>query len=109
MLLREQFDSGCLGCSTHIIETAFTTKKEYGKEEREAQWAANQRTLHGLSTPETSWANEKCRREVTEIAEQAKKRAEIVRLRELHTLKGHVESIEKLKGLDITIQQHYTV
>lgn len=34
----------------------------------------------------------------------------IYRLRELHTLKGHVESVVKLKGLDIdTIQQHYTV
>ncbi|XP_042400851.1 plasma membrane ATPase-like [Zingiber officinale] len=32
------------------------------------------------------------------------------KLRELHTLKGHVESVVKLKGLDIdTIQQHYTV
>jgi len=32
------------------------------------------------------------------------------RLRELHTLKGHVESVVKLKGLDIdTMQQHYTV
>jgi hypothetical protein len=32
------------------------------------------------------------------------------RLRELLTLKGHVESVVKLKGLDIdTIQQHYTV
>jgi hypothetical protein len=32
------------------------------------------------------------------------------RLRELHTLKGHVESVVKLKGLDIeTIQQSYTV
>ncbi|KAG6390946.1 hypothetical protein SASPL_148692 [Salvia splendens] len=31
-------------------------------------------------------------------------------LRKLHTLKGHVESVVKLKGLDIgTIQQHYTV
>lgn len=34
----------------------------------------------------------------------------LYRLRELHTLKGHVESVVKLKGLDIeTIQQHYTV
>jgi len=34
----------------------------------------------------------------------------LFRLRELHTLKGHVESVVKLKGLDIdTIQQHYTV
>jgi len=32
------------------------------------------------------------------------------RLRELHTLKGHVESVVKLKGLDIdTIQHNYTV
>jgi hypothetical protein len=34
----------------------------------------------------------------------------ICRLKELHTLKGHVESVVKLKGLDIdTIQQHYTL
>ncbi|KAL5141089.1 Plasma membrane ATPase 4 [Glycine soja] len=93
-------------------KTAFTTKKDYGKEEREAQWALAQRTLHGLQPPETSNIfNEKSSyRELTEIAEQAKRRAEVARLRELHTLKGHVESVVKLKGLDIdTIQQHYTV
>ncbi|KAL2338657.1 hypothetical protein Fmac_013103 [Flemingia macrophylla] len=92
--------------------TAFTTKKDYGKEEREAQWAHAQRTLHGLQPPETSSIfNEKnSYRELSEIAEQAKRRAEVARLRELHTLKGHVESVVKLKGLDIdTIQQHYTV
>lgn len=34
----------------------------------------------------------------------------LCRLRELHTLKGHVESVVRLKGLDIdTIQQAYTV
>ncbi|KAL2480898.1 ATPase 2 [Abeliophyllum distichum] len=93
-------------------KTAFTTKKDYGKEEREAQWALAQRTLHGLQAPETTnLFNEKNGyRELSEIAEQAKRRAEIARLRELHTLKGHVESVVKLKGLDIeTIQQHYTV
>ncbi|XP_014509164.1 plasma membrane ATPase 4 [Vigna radiata var. radiata] len=93
-------------------KTAFTTKKDYGKEEREAQWAHAQRTLHGLQPPETaSIFNEKnSYRELSEIAEQARKRAEVARLRELHTLKGHVESVVKLKGLDIdTIQQHYTV
>ncbi|PKA51393.1 Plasma membrane ATPase 4 [Apostasia shenzhenica] len=93
-------------------KTAFTTKKDYGREEREAQWALAQRTLHGLQPPETSTLfNEKSSyRELTEIAEQAKRRAEVARLRELHTLKGHVESVVKLKGLDInTIQQHYTV
>ncbi|KAK4415010.1 ATPase 8, plasma membrane-type [Sesamum alatum] len=90
---------------------AFTTKKDYGKGEREAQWALAQRTLHGLSTTETTELfNDKSYRELSEIAEQAKRRAEVARLRELHTLKGHVESVVKLKGLDIeTIQQHYTV
>ncbi|PKA57579.1 Plasma membrane ATPase 4 [Apostasia shenzhenica] len=97
-----------------VIErkTAFTSKKDYGKEEREAQWALAQRTLHGLTPPETNTIlNDKSSyRELSEIAEQAKRRAEVSRLRELHTLKGHVESVVKLKGLDIdTIQQNYTV
>ena len=30
---------------------AFTRKKDYGREEREAQWATAQRTLHGLQAP----------------------------------------------------------
>nr|GMC96675.1 plasma membrane ATPase 4 [Ipomoea batatas] len=93
-------------------KTAFTTKKDYGKEEREAQWAHAQRTLHGLQPPEASnlFSEKNSYRELSEIAEQAKRRAEVARLRELHTLKGHVESVVKLKGLDIeTIQQHYTL
>ncbi|GAB4836906.1 Plasma membrane ATPase 4 [Ancistrocladus abbreviatus] len=93
-------------------KTAFTTKKDYGKEEREAQWATAQRTLHGLQPPATItlFSEKSSYRELSEIAEQAKRRAEVARLRELHTLKGHVESVVKLKGLDIdTIQQHYTV
>ncbi|KAL3533156.1 hypothetical protein ACH5RR_006677 [Cinchona calisaya] len=92
-------------------KTAFTTKKDYGRGEREAQWALAQRTLHGLETPDAAGLfNDKHYRELSEIAEQAKRRAEVARLRELHTLKGHVESVVKLKGLDIeTIQQHYTV
>nr|XP_029151168.1 ATPase 9, plasma membrane-type isoform X4 [Arachis hypogaea] len=91
---------------------AFTSKKDYGRGEREAQWATAQRTLHGLNPPETDQIlNDKNNfRELSELAEQARKRAEVARLRELHTLKGHVESVVKLKGLDIeTIQQHYTV
>ncbi|GAU27850.1 hypothetical protein TSUD_114300 [Trifolium subterraneum] len=94
------------------LQTAFTSKKDYGRGEREAQWAAAQRTLHGLNPPETEQVLGEANsyRELSELAEQAKKRAEIARLRELHTLKGHVESVVKLKGLDIeTIQQHYTV
>ncbi|KAM0943458.1 putative P-type H(+)-exporting transporter [Dioscorea sansibarensis] len=93
-------------------KTAFTSKKDYGRGEREAQWALAQRTLHGLQPPDTSnlFQDKNSYRELSEIAEQAKRRAEVARLRELHTLKGHVESVVKLKGLDIeTIQQHYTV
>ncbi|KAH9610206.1 hypothetical protein KSS87_016197 [Heliosperma pusillum] len=94
-------------------KTAFTTKKDYGKGEREAQWATAQRTLHGLQAPESSstlFQDKNSYRELSEIAEQAKRRAEVARLRELHTLKGHVESVVKLKGLDIdTINQNYTV
>ncbi|KAL9660374.1 hypothetical protein QQ045_025187 [Rhodiola kirilowii] len=93
-------------------KTAFTTKKDYGREEREAQWATAQRTLHGLQPPKSSnmFDDNGDYRELNEISEQAKRRAEVARLRELHTLKGHVESVVKLKGLDIeTMQQHYTV
>ncbi|KAL6550450.1 hypothetical protein OROMI_020938 [Orobanche minor] len=53
--------------------------------------------------------------ELNQLAEEAKRRAERLlsntydRLRELHTLKGHVESVVRVKGLDIyTIQQAYT-
>lgn len=95
-------------------KTAFTQKKDYGKEEREAQWALAQRTLHGLQQPAESsggmFSDKSSYRELSEIAEQAKRRAEVARLRETLTLKGHVESVVKLKGLDIdTINQNYTV
>ncbi|KAK1413108.1 hypothetical protein QVD17_34874 [Tagetes erecta] len=93
-------------------KTAFTSKKDYGRGEREAQWASYQRTLHGLQAPNANdiFSDKSDYRELSELAEQAKRRAEVARLRELHTLKGHVESVVKLKGLDIeTIQQHYTV
>ncbi|KAJ6732137.1 PLASMA MEMBRANE ATPASE [Salix purpurea] len=93
-------------------KTAFTTKKDYGKEEREAQWATAQRTLHGLQPAQSYnvFSDKNSYRELSEIAEQAKRRAEMARLRELNTLKGHVESVIKLKGLDIdTIPHHYTV
>ncbi|XP_051148815.1 plasma membrane ATPase 4 [Andrographis paniculata] len=93
-------------------KTAFTTKKDFGIEEREAQWALEQRTVHGLQTKEAAnlFQEKSNYRELSEIAEQARRRAEIARLRELHTLKGHVESVVKLKGLDLeTIQQHYTL
>ncbi|KAE8648914.1 ATPase 11, plasma membrane-type [Cucumis sativus] len=90
---------------------AFTRKKDFGKEERELKWAHAQRTLHGLQPPEAKMFSDRTTyTELNQMAEEAKRRAEIARLRELHTLKGHVESVVRLKGLDInTIQQSYTV
>nr|BAC77532.1 plasma membrane H+-ATPase [Sesbania rostrata] len=90
---------------------AFTRQKDFGKEQRELQWAHAQRTLHGLQPPDTKMFTERTHvNELNQMAEEAKRRAEIARLRELHTLKGHVESVVRLKGLDIdTIQQAYTV
>lgn len=90
---------------------AFTRQKDFGKEQRELQWAHAQRTLHGLQPPDTKMFTGGTHvTELNQMAEEAKRRAEIARLRELHTLKGHVESVVRLKGLDIdTIQQAYTV
>ncbi|KAG0582885.1 hypothetical protein KC19_3G093200 [Ceratodon purpureus] len=95
---------------------AFTTKNKFGKEERELQWVQAQRTLHGLhpvqkgSESQSADHHDAEHHNANNIADQAKRRAEIARLRELYTLKGHVESVVKLKGLDInTIQQSYTV
>ncbi|KAK7256414.1 hypothetical protein RIF29_29860 [Crotalaria pallida] len=91
--------------------TAFTNKNDFGKEAREAAWAAEQRTLHGLQSVESKMFTEKHTfREINTLAEEAKRRAEIARLRELHTLKGRVESFARLKGLDVeNINGHYTV
>ncbi|CAI0427849.1 unnamed protein product [Linum tenue] len=65
---------------TNMLENK---KKDYGKEEREAQWALAQRTLHGLQPPPESsggiFNDKSSYRELTEIAEQAKRRAEVAR------------------------------
>ncbi|KAL0312964.1 UNVERIFIED_CONTAM: ATPase 11, plasma membrane-type [Sesamum radiatum] len=90
--------------------TAFTSQKDFGKEAREAAWAAEQRTLHGLrSTESKMFANKHAFQDTNVMAEEARRRAEIARLRELHTLKGRVESFVKLRGLDIDVNPHYTV
>lgn len=99
------------------VQIAFTSKKDYGRGEREAQWATAQRTLHGLQTPEmgdhlggVGGGERSSYRELSEIAEQAKRRAEVARLREFSTLKGQMESTVRLKGLDMdNVQHHYTV
>ncbi|KEH39753.1 plasma membrane ATPase 4 [Medicago truncatula] len=97
----------------NILEnkTAFTSKKDYGRENREAQWASAQRSRHGLQPPTSNTINEySSYEELSEIAEQAKKRAEMARLMERNTLKGRVESVVKLKGLDIdTLNTNYSI
>ncbi|CAN1134695.1 ATPase 7, plasma membrane-type [Linum perenne] len=86
--------------------TALTNKKDFGREEREAAWATEQRTLHGLQndTDMKIFSDKSTYREISLMAEEARK------MRELHTLKGRVESFAKLKGYDIdSMNQHYTL
>ncbi|KAG2252663.1 hypothetical protein Bca52824_082799 [Brassica carinata] len=95
-----------------LVLYRFHVKERLWKGEREAQWAQAQRTLHGLqpAQPSEMFNDKSTYRELSEIADQAKRRAEVARLRERHTLKGHVESVVKQKGLHIeAIQQHYTL
>lgn len=63
------------------IQTAFTSKKDYGRGEREAQWASYQRTLHGLQAPNANdiLSDKSDYRELSELAEQARRRAEVAR------------------------------
>lgn len=56
-------------------QTAFTLKKDYGKEEREAKWVRSQQNL----ATQTSFHFEINGRRSSMIAEQAKRRAEIAR------------------------------
>ncbi|XP_074329744.1 plasma membrane ATPase 1-like isoform X1 [Apium graveolens] len=91
--------------------TAFSTKKDFGRGAREAAWAADQRSLNGLETVEPKiFSDYHTYRDLNLMAEEAKRRAEIARLRELHTLKGKVESFAKLRGFDIDNKnQNYTL
>ncbi|KAG9442654.1 hypothetical protein H6P81_018508 [Aristolochia fimbriata] len=98
----------------HMLEgkTAFTSKKDYGREAREAQWALAQRSLHGLQPTEmTTVLNKRASySEHPHIAEQARRRAEVARLRERGGVAGYLDSVVKLKGLDdYAIQQSHTV
>ena len=63
-----------------FYQTAFTSKKDFGKESREAAWAAEQRTLHGLQSTEGKlFAEKNAFRDINLMAEEAKRRAEIAR------------------------------
>nr|XP_027124527.1 ATPase 10, plasma membrane-type-like [Coffea arabica]XP_027124528.1 ATPase 10, plasma membrane-type-like [Coffea arabica]XP_027124529.1 ATPase 10, plasma membrane-type-like [Coffea arabica]XP_027124530.1 ATPase 10, plasma membrane-type-like [Coffea arabica] len=87
-------------------KTAFTSKKDYGKEDREAKWVVSQRTLHGYNSGEFDSSGKRS----SLIAEQARRRAEIARLGELHTFRGHMESVARLKNLNLSnIRSSHTV
>ncbi|KAK9198349.1 hypothetical protein WN944_013533 [Citrus x changshan-huyou] len=89
--------------------TALTAQKDFGREAREAAWASEQRTLHGLQSMDAK-IDKHAFKDINIMAEEARRRAEITRLRELHTLKGKVESFAKLRGLDVDhVNPHYTV
>ncbi|KAI3941051.1 hypothetical protein MKW92_045327 [Papaver armeniacum] len=82
-------------------KTAFTSKKDYGKEEREAKWVLSQRLLEGINSTDldtTGWRS-------SMLAEKARRRAEIARMGELHTISAHTESALRLKNLDMSILQ----
>ncbi|GJR27355.1 plasma membrane ATPase 4 [Tanacetum coccineum] len=86
----------------------FHLQNEYGRGEGKLNWATGPTYIGTVSMHQIILERQTDYRELSELAKQAKRRAEVARLRELHTLKGHVESVVKLKGLDIeTIQQHY--
>ena len=62
------------------MQIAFTRKKDFGKEQRELKWAHAQRTLHGLQVPDTKLFSETNNfSELNQLAEEAKRRAEIAR------------------------------
>ena len=89
-------------------KTAFTSKKDYGKDDRAAQWILSQRSLQGLMAADLDFNGRRSRSSL--IADHARRRAEIARLGELHTLRGHVESVMRLKNLDLNaIKSAHTV
>lgn len=62
------------------MQVAFTRKKDFGKEQRELQWAHAQRTLHGLDVPDRKmFGDRNTFTELNQMAEEAKRRAEIAR------------------------------
>lgn len=49
------------------------------KEDRELKWAQAQRTLHGLDRPEVQYVEHSSHNELNQMAEDAKRRAEMTR------------------------------
>ncbi|KAJ8638028.1 hypothetical protein MRB53_012295 [Persea americana] len=81
-------------------ETALTSKKDYGRQEREAQWAFAQRTVHGLQPLETTnlFTDKSSYHVLSE-----KRRAEIARLHELHALEGRGVGIMDMRKISCAV------
>ncbi|XP_010692042.2 ATPase 7, plasma membrane-type isoform X2 [Beta vulgaris subsp. vulgaris] len=75
-------------------KTAFTDKKSYGRDEREAAWAAQTWTQRGerkSAEMKSLFSERSSFRDLNSMAEEAKRRAEIARLRELQGGKSHTD------------------
>lgn len=62
-----------------LMQVFFTRQKDFGKEHRELQWAHAQRTLHGLQPPDAKFSERTHVTDPNQMAEEAKRRAEIAR------------------------------
>ncbi|KAL0814990.1 hypothetical protein Bca101_071433 [Brassica carinata] len=69
--------SGKAWVSMFDKKSALTTRRDYGARERQAEWAREQRTQHGLQTRQeiNVFPENEGYRELSQIVEQAKKRA----------------------------------
>jgi len=90
-------------------KTAFTSKKDYGKEDRAAKWVLSQRTLQGLHL--MAGGLEVNGRRSSIIAEQARRRAEIARYfshHHHHHNHHHLSSSNSYKPI-LTVKMHQTL
>lgn len=66
-----------MNCTCVFQQTAFTSKKDYGTEDRAAEWVLSQGSLQGLNLMAPGLEGNGRRSSL--IAEQARRRAEIAR------------------------------
>ncbi|KAI5074645.1 hypothetical protein GOP47_0010606 [Adiantum capillus-veneris] len=81
-------------------KTAFTRRKNYGRDARQAQWAVLVRPGDKSLSPAAASNAGALDSTGQEAATNARRRAEIARLAELYNLKGHAEAVAKFKELE---------
>nr|ASM90217.1 plasma membrane H+ ATPase 7 [Sesuvium portulacastrum] len=80
------FLTGSIWSTMFKQRTAFSGKKHFGKDDRVAAWAVERRTQHGRSSSSEMkhlFAERSSFRDLNIMAEEAKRRAQMARLREL--------------------------